>query len=108
VNQPQYSSGVLSVALVTISVDLQLADEIADYVARMSWAVHRADCEGYISTTRRPPFPQTVKSSHACIAVIDFDKDIEQAIAAAAYIQDLFSGKTALIALSSSQDPHIL
>ena len=107
-NQPQYNSGVLSVALVTISVDLQLADEIADYVARMSWAVHRADCEGYISTTRRPPFPQTVKSSHACIAVIDFDKDIEQAIAAAAYIQDLFSGNTALIALSSSQDPDIL
>ena len=55
VNQPQYSSGVLSVALVTISLDLRLADEIADYVSGMSWAVHRADCEGYISALQAPP-----------------------------------------------------
>ena len=107
-NQLQYSSGILSVALISISVDLHVADEIADCVSRMSWAVNRADCEGYVSAAKRPPFPQTVKSSHACIAVIDFDKDIEQAIAAAAYIQEMFSGNAALVALSASQDPDIL
>jgi len=104
----QYNSGVLSVALITVSLDLHLADEIADCVSRISWAVHRADCEGYISATKRPPFPQTVKSSHACVAVIDFDKDTEQAIAAAAYIQEMFSGNAALVAVSSSHDPEIL
>ncbi len=107
-NQNQYSTGIFSVALVSISVDLHVADEIADCVSRMSWAVHRADCEGYISATKRPPFPQAVKSSHACIAVIDFDKDIDQAIAAASYMQELFSGNVALIALSTSPDPDIL
>jgi pilus assembly protein CpaE len=104
----QYNSGVLSVALITVSLDLHLADEIADCVSRISWAVHRADCEGYISATKRPPFPQTVKSSHACVAVIDFDKDTEQAIAAAAYIQEMFSGNAALVAVSSSHDPETL
>jgi pilus assembly protein CpaE len=104
----QYSSGILSVALITISVDLHVADQIADCVSHMSWSVHRADCESYISASKRPPFPQLVKSSHACIAVIDFDMDIEQAIAAAAYIQELFVGKAALVALSASQDPDIL
>lgn len=104
----QYNSGIISVALITISLDLKVADEIADSVLSMSWAVHRADCEGYISATKRPPFPQPVKSSHACIAVIDFDKDVDQAIVAAAYIQELFAGKAALVAFSASQDPDIL
>jgi pilus assembly protein CpaE len=108
VNQPQYSSGILSIALITVSVDLRIADEIADHVSRLPWAVNRADCEGYISATKRPPFPQTVKSSHACIAVIDFNKDIEQAIATATYLQELFSGKAALVALSAVKDPDIL
>jgi pilus assembly protein CpaE len=40
--------------------------------------------------------------------VIDFDKDIEQAISAATYIQEMFAGKAALVALSASQDPDIL
>jgi pilus assembly protein CpaE len=104
----QYNSGILSVALITVSLDLHLADEIADCVSRMSWAVHRADCEGYISATKRPPFPQTVKSSHACVAVIDFDKDTAAAVAAAAYIQEMFFGNAALVAVSSSSDPEIL
>jgi pilus assembly protein CpaE len=108
VAQTQYNSGILSVALITVSLDLHLADEVADCVSRLSWAIHRADCEGYISASRRPPFPQTVKSAHACIAVIDFDNDIEQAIVTAAYIQELFPGNAALVALSSSQDPDIL
>ena len=104
----QYGSGIMSVALITISLDLSVADEIADSVLAMSWAVHRADCEGYISSTKRPPLPQPVKSANACIAVIDFDRDVEQAVAAASYVQELFSGKAALVAVSASQNPEIL
>jgi pilus assembly protein CpaE len=108
VTQLIYNSGIFSVALITVSVDLPMADEIADCVSRISWAVQRADCEGYISAVKRPPFPQTVKAAHAAIAVIDFDKDIEQALVAAAYVQELFSGNAAVIALSASQDPDVL
>jgi len=91
----QYNSGLISVALITVSLDARLADEIADSVLKMSWAVHRADCEGYISAVKRPPFSQPVKSAPACIAVINFDEDVEQAVASAAYIQELFSGNAA-------------
>ena len=104
----QYNSGLISIALITVSLDAKLADEIADSVLKLSWAVHRADCEGYISAVKRPPFPQPVKSSPACIAVIDFDKDIDQAAATAAYIQEIFSGNAAMVALSASRDPDIL
>lgn len=103
-----YNTGILSVALISICIEPTLADEIADAVSRISWAVQRADCEGYISASKRPPFPQLVKSAHSCIAIIDFDTDIDQAIAAAAYVQELYVGKVALVALSSSQDPEVL
>jgi pilus assembly protein CpaE len=104
----QYNSGLISVALITVSLDQRLGDEIADSVLKMSWAVHRADCEGYISADKRPPFSQPVKSCPACIAVIDFDKDIDQAVAAATYIQEIFSGRAALVAVSTSRDPDVL
>jgi pilus assembly protein CpaE len=104
----QYNSGLISVALINVSLDVKMADDIADLVLKMSWAVHRSDCEGYISAAKRPPFPQAVKSSPACIAVIDFDKDIEQACAAASYIQGLFSNRAAIVAMSASRDADVL
>jgi pilus assembly protein CpaE len=108
VNSVPYNAGIPNIALITVSIDPKLADEVADSASRMLWAVHRVDCENYISATKRPPFPQAVKSSHACVAVIDFDKDIDQAIEAAAYIQELFAGRAALVARSASQDHDVL
>jgi pilus assembly protein CpaE len=104
----QYNSSIPSVALITVSLDQKIADQIAEVASRMLWAIHRADCEGYISAVKRPPFSQPVKSASCCVAVIDFDKDIEQAITAAGYIQEMYGGRAALIALSVSQDPDIL
>ena len=104
----QYNSSIPSVALITVSLDQKVADQIAEVASSMLWAIHRADCEGYISAVKRPPFSQPVKSAVCCVAVIDFDKDIEQAIAAAGYIQEMYSGRAALVALSVSQDPDIL
>jgi len=108
VSSNQYNAGIPNVALINIGLDQKVADDVFDCVSRMLWAVHRADCEGYISAVKRPPFPQPVKSAQSCIAVIDFDKDIDEAIEAAAYIQELFGGKAALVAASASQDPDIL
>lgn len=97
-----------SVALITVGLDHVLADEIAYSVSTMAWAVHRGDCEGYISAAKRPPFSQLLKSAHYCIAVIDFDQDIDLAIETAAYIQEMFSGKAALVARSATMNHDIL
>lgn len=99
---------VPSVALITVSLDPQLADQIADSASGMIWAVNRADCDGYISAEKRPAFSQQVKSSQYAIAVIDFDTDIDQAIETAGYIQLMYAGKAALVAFSASQDHDVL
>lgn len=97
-----------NVALITVGLDPKLAADIADVAAKMLWAVNRADCEGYISADKRPPFPQAVKTSQVCVAVIDFDKDMDQAVESASYIQELYPGKTALIASSGAHDHEVL
>jgi pilus assembly protein CpaE len=108
VSQIPNNASIPSVALIAVSLDPALADQIADTASGMIWAVNRGDCDGYISAEKRPPFSQAVKSSVFCVAVIDFDKDIEQAIEAAAYIQQIYSGKAALVAVSASQDKDVL
>lgn len=97
-----------NVALITVGLDPKLADQIAETATKMLWAVHRADCEGYISHEKRPPLPQLVKNAQVCVAIVDFDKDIDQAIESANYIQELYPGKTALIASSATTDHQLL
>jgi pilus assembly protein CpaE len=103
-----YNSGVLSVAFILVGIDPHVGDELAESVGQMSWAVSRADCDTYISAERRPAFSSQVKAAHSCIAVIDFDKDVDQAIVTAAYLQVLYGGRAALIAMSSSQDADLM
>jgi pilus assembly protein CpaE len=102
------NSTVPSVALITVSLDPQLAEQIADSASGMIWAVSRADCDGYISAEKRPAFSQQVKAAQYCIAVIDFDTNIDHAIETASYIQLMYGGKAALVAFSASQDHDIL
>jgi pilus assembly protein CpaE len=108
VAQNNNKPNIPNVALITVGLDPRQADQIAEAAGKMLWAVHRADCEGYISHEKRPPLPQLVKNAQVCIAVIDFDKDIDQAIESATYIQELYPSKTALIASSATTDHHLL
>ena len=106
--EAQYNAGTPNVALITVGLEQELAEDIAYAATAMTWTLHRADCESYISTAKRPPFPQAVKLAHHCIAVIDFDKDIDQALESITYIQELFSGKAALVARSTSRNHDVL
>jgi pilus assembly protein CpaE len=102
------NQNIPNVALITVGIDPATASQVFQSASKMLWAVHRGDFEGYISAEKRPPFSAAVKSSAVCIAIIDFDKNLEQAIESATYLQELYPGKTALIAHSSSQDHQIL
>jgi pilus assembly protein CpaE len=108
VAEEQYNAGTPNVALICVGLEPELAEEVAYGAGAMPWNVYRADLETYVSPTKRPPLPQSVKLAHHCIAVIDFDRDIEQALDTIAYIQELFSGKAALIARSTSRDHDVL
>ena len=102
------NSSTLSASIVTVSVDEEQIQGLADAGDSIAWTLTTADFESYISPTRRPNLSQQIRSSDICIAVVDFDKNIEQAVESVLYLQQLFAGKASVVALSKSKDPDVM
>lgn len=100
--------GVFSTAVLTVCVDPKTAEQFVGAVERMPWLVSSASFDTYISATRRPYIGPHVKIANACIAMIDFDQDPEQAVESVKYLQTIFPGKLTAIALAESRDPELL
>ena len=96
------------VALITVCVDPDHADRIAESVERMPWSVAASSFDAYISAVRRPYLSATLSAAKACVAVVDFDLDAVQAIESTKYLQQLFAGRITVIAFAENRDPDIL
>ena len=98
----------LSASIVTVSVDEDQIQGLVDAGESIAWTLTTADFQAYISATRRPNISQQIRQSDICIAVVDFDKNVDQAVESAIYLQRLFAGKVSVVALSSSKDPDVM
>jgi pilus assembly protein CpaE len=101
-------SKAMEVILVTVSVDTHLAAQLTDSIQKMPWSVSASSFDAYISATRRPSLGVETKSAEACIAIVDFDKDPEQAAETALYLAQIFAGKLTVVALAKHDDPSLL
>lgn len=99
---------LFSAAVLTVCVDADVMEQIVDTASQMPWFILPADFEVYISSVRRPHLGQQIKATNTCIAIIDFDKDPQLAVESTKYLNQMFAGKIAIVALSSSQDPELL
>lgn len=102
------NSATLSASIVTVSVDEEQIQGLVDAGESIAWTLTTADFEAYISTARRPNISQQIRHSDICIAVVDFDKSIEQAVESVGYLKQLFAGKVSVVALSKSIDPEVM
>ncbi len=82
----------------TVQAALQSASEL-------DWNTIQASYDTYISSRRRPHFPESLKSCDCCVAFIDFDQDPEQAASSAAYLNHAFRDNIVLIAVSGRNEP---
>lgn len=98
----------LSVAILTVGADRNLAKKLLEPMGRFPWGISTADFEDYITAERRPQLPPEIKNAEALIAVVDFDRDAGQALETATYLNQLFFGRIAIVALSSSEDAALL
>lgn len=106
--QSGYNSQTLSVALVSVCVDSETVDKLMQSTIHMPWALVHAEFDTYMSSMRRPHFSHEMKSAQAIIAVVDFDQDAEQAVETTSYLHQLFFGRIAIVAVSSSSDQDLL
>ncbi len=95
-------------AVITICVEPETAEQIVQAVEQMPWAVTASSFEAYVSAVRRPYFGPQISAAKACIAIVDFDLNAEQAAETTKYLQQLFAGRLTVIALAESRDPELL
>ncbi len=107
-NSIKTNSSTLSASIVTVSVGEEQIQGLIDAAETIAWVLTTADFESYISAARRPNISQQIKSSDICIAIVDFDKNIEQAVESVLYLRNIFSGKVSIVALSKSKDPEVM
>ncbi len=107
-NTVKTNSSTLSASIVTIAVGEEHLQGIIDAAESIAWVLTTADFEAYISAARRPNISQQIKSSDICIAVVDFDRNLEQAVESVLYLRQLFAGKVSVVALSKSKDPDVM
>lgn len=105
---PHQQDSTYDVALITVCVDPEDAYQISQSVESMPWAVASSSFDAYITAIRRPYFTASISAAKACVAVVDFDLNVAQAIESTKYIQQVFAGRVTVIALAESRDPAIL
>jgi pilus assembly protein CpaE len=102
------SSINFDVAVITVCVEPDSAEQIIQAVESTRWAVTASTFEAYISSARRPYFGPQITAAKSCIAIVDFDLSPEQAVESTRYLQQHFAGRIIVIALSESRDPNLL
>lgn len=105
---PTAKSKRMAVAMLTVRIESDLTERLLQPTVRLPWTVTHQDLSEYISALRRPQFLPDVRSADTVVAVVDFDPDSEQALETASYLQQLFLGRMAIIALSTRTDADLL
>jgi len=108
VTQAENNPQTFTVALLTVCVDGAVTRKLMEPAARLSWGISTASFDEYMAALRRPHLPPEIKNAEALIAVVDFDRDPEQALETTAYLNQLFFGRIAIVALSRGRDSELL
>lgn len=99
---------VFSATVFTVCVDGSTAEQAVRVIGEMPWLLNSTTFDAYISDERRPYISPQSKAANACIALVDFDNDREQALESTRYLQHVFGNKATVIALSSALDHGLL
>jgi pilus assembly protein CpaE len=98
----------LTVAMLTVHVDHETVEQIRRTASEMPWEVVHVDYENYFSAAKLPPLTQRAINTRACVAVVDFDRDIDLALETAQFLRRSFYHNIGILALSFSTDPDQL
>lgn len=93
-------------SIFSVCTDEETTASLMDGQAYISDAEFCGEFHAYFTRGRRPQFSQRIKDSAALIAIIDFDQDPDQAAATSETLHQIFPGKIATMAISSSSDPE--
>ena len=92
----------------TVCVDPETVANVMDGCAYAADTEFAGEFHDYMGRHRRPQFSQRVKDSAAQIALIDFDRNPEEAAQSAEILHQMFPGKVAIIAVSKRSHEELI
>jgi len=92
----------------TVCADQHTVANVMDGCAYTPETEFAGEFHAYIARNRRPQFSQRVKDSAACIAIVDFDRNVEEATQTVLLLHQIFPGKVATVAVSARNDSDLL
>jgi pilus assembly protein CpaE len=98
----------LNQAIFCVCVDDAVVEAIASASLRVPGAHFAGEFRDYITSEKRPQFSPTLKNAASCVALIDFDRDPEQAIQTTERLHQIFLKKISIVAVGSELDAGIL
>lgn len=106
--QTTQSQDAMQVALLTVHLDAETAEQIGRTSMDMPWTPVQVNFDNYFDAERRPHLTQQAIGSDACIALVDFDGDPARAARTAEFLRQCFYRKIAVVGLSSDAAPDLL
>lgn len=92
----------------TVCVDPETVANVMDGCAYAADTEFAGEFHDYMGHHKRPQFSQRVRDSAAQIALIDFDRNPEEAARSAEILHQLFPGKIAIIAVSKRSHEELI
>jgi pilus assembly protein CpaE len=92
----------------TVCVDPETVANVMDGCAYAADTEFAGEFHDYMGLHKRPQFSQHVRDSAAQIALIDFDRNPEEAARSAEILHQLFPGKIAIIAVSKHSHEELI
>lgn len=103
-----HSSAASRFAIFTVCADEKTVASIIDGCAYTSDTEFAGEFHDYLGGKKRPQFSQRVKDAAACIAIIDFDRDPDQASSTVQILLQAFPGRLAAVAVSTRNHSDLL
>lgn len=101
-------SGPARFTVFTVCAEEQTVTNVMDGCGYAPDTEFAGEFRDYIARNRRPQFSQRVKDSAACIAFVDFDRNVDEAVQTALILHQIFAGKVATVAVSTRNDSDLM
>lgn len=102
------NSSLFGAVVITVHVESKDVEQLVNAVDKMPWQASFSHFEAYLSPSRRPSLGAEMRSANVCIAVIDFDRDPDQAAETAQYLTQILGTRIILVGLAKSSSPELL
>ncbi len=97
-----------SLAIFSVCADKEVVTAATSASFSISGARYAGEFRDYITAEKRPQFSPMLKNAACCVALIDFDRDPEQAITTTERLHHIFQQKIGIVGIGAQLDAGIL